>query len=231
MKNKRSEEFIFEGHRIVIQFPKKYSVESIKEFPFVIVQDGDYLFRKMESQVVMVGVEPIDRDNEYTPWPCEIVDEYCEGKADQYLDMIERLIEYLRSHYHVTHDNHQVGIAGGSYGALLSFYALLARPNIAGQYFLLSPSVWYPDFLSFIASAKFPERKYVFWYVGLDEGKDHPYIMRNMVPYSMKIMPYVREQLINNHSKFVFVTRAGAEHHHRYFKKYFKKALKRIGWL
>lgn len=68
---------------------------------------------------------PVDRDFEYLP----TVNEGLGGGADKYLDFLTtELRPFISSNFRAI-ESGPVGIAGSSWGGVISFYAWLTRPN------------------------------------------------------------------------------------------------------
>ncbi|WP_461610845.1 alpha/beta hydrolase [Cytobacillus kochii] len=194
----------------------------------IIVQDGSYLFEYFEQHplkhIAFVGVDPIDRNREYTPWYAKVDDYAYEGEADTYLTMVkDELLPFLHKEFHLSIEPKHVGLAGASFGALVSLYSLLTRREDFDYYFLLSASLWYPDFLSFLQKQPaITDEKHIFWYVGEKEGDEYPNILRDMVPNTIEATKALDEKLVHPHASFQFITDAEGIHRHPYFEKYFR---------
>ena len=213
---------------ITVKLPKTYFREKDYFYPMLCVQDGDYLFKNIKKDIIFIGIESNQRSNDFTPWQSHVGMETNGGNANEYLRWLtEELIPYLRQIYRISSDNKDIGISGASYGALVSLYALYKTPNFFGNYILISPSVWYPDFINFMKkNSVIQEDISIYWYVGLKEGIKHTLMIKNMVQCSFEGNQIVRNQLNNEKNHFKFQTYKHGIHRHRYFKRYFKKALK-----
>lgn len=228
--NKYIEKFQVNDYVITVQLPKSYFKCNNRYYPLLCVQDGDYLFKGRKKEVIFVGIESKDRANDFTPWQASIGSELKGGQADKYLTWLtEKLIPLLRDKYRVSNDNNDIGIAGASFGALVSLYALYTMPQKFGSYILISPSLWYPQFVEFMQNHNAINKEVsVYWYVGLKEGIKHTLRIKKMVPHSLEGVKILEQSLKNNNSRFKFQTSKRGIHRHRFFKKYFNKALKYI---
>ncbi|MBF7019958.1 alpha/beta hydrolase [Staphylococcus sp. 18_1_E_LY] len=228
--NKYIEKFQVNDYVITVQLPKSYFKCNNRYYPLLCVQDGDYLFKGRKKEVIFVGIESKDRANDFTPWQASIGSELNGGQADKYLTWLtEKLIPLLRDKYRVSNDNNDIGIAGASFGALVSLYALYTMPQKFGSYILISPSLWYPQFVEFMQNHNAINKEVsVYWYVGLKEGIKHTLRIKKMVPHSLEGVKILEQSLKNNNSRFKFQTSKRGIHRHRFFKKYFNKALKYI---
>ncbi|OAS16429.1 alpha/beta hydrolase-fold protein [Paenibacillus oryzisoli] len=110
----------FANRTIYVYTPPSYSKDESRRFPSIIVQDGNYLFvdsmNELEAdfasgvteEVIFIGIEPEDRNREYTPWRADnLMNDggFYEGEADVYLNMVtEEIIPYVRAHYRITED-------------------------------------------------------------------------------------------------------------------------------
>ncbi|GAA6820005.1 alpha/beta hydrolase [Helicobacter pylori] len=228
--NKYIEKFQVNDYVITVQLPKSYFKCNNRYYPLLCVQEGDYLFKGRKKEVIFVGIESKDRANDFTPWQASIGSELNGGQADKYLTWLtEKLIPLLRDKYRVSNDNNDIGIAGASFGALVSLYALYTMPQKFGSYILISPSLWYPQFVEFMQNHNAINKEVsVYWYVGLKEGIKHTLKIKKMVPHSLEGVKILEQSLKNNNSRFKFQTSKRGIHRHRFFKKYFNKALKYI---
>lgn len=230
------QKLLWKGRLLTIALPKRYENDKFNSVPFhtVIVQDGSYLFDKLvnnyPSNVMFVGVEPIERNREYTPWIEDVSGQHYGGEAEQYLDLLEfELIPYLKEKYHIFDKSAYLTIGGGSFGALLSIYALVTRPYLFGKYLLMSTSMWYPGFIDFLKKVdniKYPRD--VYWYVGELEGAGYSNILENMVPCTKEGVEILEEKLINPQSRLTFTTHPKGVHCHYFFEKYFTEGINKI---
>lgn len=225
------QKFLWNDRFVTVAMPVGYDEQNPKPFKTVIVQDGDYIFNKLiedkPRDIMYVGIEPVDRNKEYTPWEEQVDQAHYAGDANQYLDMLEfELIPFLKEHYHIFDEAEYLAIGGGSFGALVSLYALLTRSHLFGSYILMSASMWYPNFLDFIKNSKPIEYpRHIYWYVGEQEGVEYPNILKWMVPNTYEAVELVKEKLVHDDSTLTFITDKEGIHRHEYFEKYFDKAI------
>lgn len=224
----RNIQFIWNEREVSILLPKNYFSSPDQRFPAVITQDGDYLYKRYrvtQPDVIFIGLSPLDRDTEYTPWDAETDVGNYTGEADTYLQMLTQdFIPFLVESYRI--DENDFGIAGGSFGALVSLYALLNYGDYFKRYILLSPSLWYPDFLDHIKhSPDILDEKHIFWYVGGAEALGRTNIMGTMVPNNKKAVSLINEKLSHPESQLIFMTNDDGLHRHRFFIRHFTQAV------
>ncbi|PHK48898.1 alpha/beta hydrolase [Staphylococcus edaphicus] len=220
----------FQRQEINIKLPKHYFKTNEATYPLVIVQDGDYLFKDIEHDVIFVGIVANNRNQDYTPWESTVNDIEYGGQAQDYVTWVaDVLIPYLRKCFRISHNRDEIGIAGASFGGLVSLYALFKRPDVFGNYIFISPSVWYPQFIDFMKSQSIIRApQHVYWYVGHHEGKQSNHLNRYMVPRTEQAVEILNELLVSEQSEFYFVTDRKGIHRKRYFKKYFNKAINKL---
>ncbi|AID41781.1 alpha/beta hydrolase [Staphylococcus xylosus] len=228
--NLNSLSIYFQHHEIRIKLPKNYFKTEGKSYPLVIVQDGDYLFKDVNKDVVFAGVVPNDRKQDYTPWYTNVNGIEFDGKADDYLVWItSELLPYLKKCFSISEEQKDIAIAGASLGGLVSLYGLLTKRHAFGSFILISPSIWYPGFLKFMRKHEILKQPFhVYWYVGELEGKQNKLSNQNMISQTEQGVDILNEILISEQSVFHFVTNRKGIHRKDYFKKYFKHAIKKL---
>ncbi|MCG7339026.1 alpha/beta hydrolase [Staphylococcus sp. ACRSN] len=228
--NMRTLNLCYGNFELKIKLPKSYFNNSTRNYPLLIVQDGDYLFKDIDAEVIFVGVMPHDRTSEYTPWPVSVADVMYKGEADVYLEWLTHsLIPYLKKCFNISQKREDIGIAGASFGGLVSLYALFKHNDIFGKYILISPSVWYPQFTSFMRhQAIVNNEQHIYWYVGALEGVNSNHLNQTMVTNTDQCVNILEELLISEDGTFQFVKYRKGLHRQRFFKKYFIKAIKKM---
>lgn len=150
---------------ITIYIPPSCGAWSI-HFPLLFVQDGGYLFEDNAElleqrfaagtlpEMILAGVKPHNRLDEYTPWPARPLVDYRPefgGRGEAYIRFLtDRLKPYLESNYYADGSRSQTGIIGASLGGLISFYAGCKRPDVFSRMGLLSASFWYEGMPAFV---------------------------------------------------------------------------------
>jgi predicted alpha/beta superfamily hydrolase len=121
--------------------------------------------------VIFIGIEPIERNHEYTPWKApELQDNgFFNGEGDSYLKFVtEKVIPFVRERYRIIADPEQTGITGGSLGALISL-----------------------KFLEFVESRTFEQDNIrMYMYVCEQEGVGRAALQKDMVPNNKKRTNY-----------------------------------------
>lgn len=232
----------FENRNIYIYTPPSYDDNDADLFPAVIVQDGSYLFvdsmEELEAdfasgatqEVLFIGIEPSRRDCEYTPWEAEPLQEgeVFAGEGDQYLDFVtERVLPYARERYRITEDASQIGITGGSLGALISLYAAFQEPDYFGRFIMMSASLWYERFVAFVESSTLTQNDVrMYMYVGETEGVGRDNLQQYMVPNTKKVYHILQDKVPGGRDHIMLETDPEGVHSHQYFNKYFPSGMR-----
>jgi len=149
---------------IFVYLPESYDAAAAqgRRYPVVYAQDGQNLFDRnaffggwqadaaLDSGIAGGRIAPLilvgtantpDRIGEYTPTPDP---RYGGGRADRYLDFIERELKpWVDGRYRTLADARNTGILGSSLGGLVSFHAGWTRPHVFGNVGAMSPSLWW----------------------------------------------------------------------------------------
>lgn len=152
---------------IFIYLPVGYDI-SDKRYPIVYVQDGDkfkgYLTKIIEDieigisnelleEHILVGITPIDRISEYTPWFSKALNERFNdfgGQADNYLKfLLEDLQPYIENEFRVSVNKEYRKIMGYSLGALVSLYSVYKNDNYS-KIASICASQWYENWIKFV---------------------------------------------------------------------------------
>ncbi len=232
-----------EGYMVSVFLPYDYE-QSTQAYLVVYVQDGGDVVMDCYNQLVhlvrtnqlerciYVGIEPIDRNHDYTPWPAGRLVERAQdfgGEANNYLHiLVEQIKPYIDKNYRTKSDSRHTTIAGCSLGALVSLFASYWHSSTFGNYILLSPSVWYESVMEFLREEKPAinrngQRMYM--YVGECEGIYHSTRQQCMVPFSKEAAELLREE---SFSSFEFVMHPEGTHDAHFFAYYFTEAMKRL---
>jgi enterochelin esterase-like enzyme len=183
---------------VTVYLPPGYEEDEQKQYPLLILQDGQNLFDPETSFIrgrtwrvaetaddaiaqgevealVIAGVANAGQRRlaEYTPtrdWKLG------GGEAAQYAEMVTReLLPFLRANYRLRSDPEDTGLGGSSLGGLVSLWVGLRRPDIFGRLAVLSPSVWWNHryILGYVsqAAAQLPSRPRIWLDVGDGEGR------------------------------------------------------------
>ncbi|MBW7475468.1 alpha/beta hydrolase [Paenibacillus oenotherae] len=153
------------GRNITIYLPPSYE-NSGEHYPVAYVQDGGQLFddclnqlehlyrqRKLK-ELILIGVEPHNRNEEYTPWPAKaLLESYPAfgGGGRAYVDEVADVLKpFIDGQYRTKPEAAYTAFIGGSFGGLISMFAGYWRPETFGKLGLLSTSFWYEGAMDFI---------------------------------------------------------------------------------
>ena len=164
------------AYRLFVRHPLLAEARRTGRPGVFYVLDGNWYFPTLAAEVFnmeyfghtpdayMVGIgyqdtETLDvtahRTRDYTPTafsppnsdhPLQPQDYVGSGGADAFLDVLENeIIPFIEARYDL--DPSQRGLVGKSYGGLLSAYTLLTRPDLFRQMIIVSPALWWDDFM------------------------------------------------------------------------------------
>jgi uncharacterized protein len=143
-------------YAIKVGLPANYN-PSAEKYATIYVLDGKEIFgfvanrcQEISDQysqknvlVVSIGYGK-DRSIDYTPTKMSSVT----GGAPQFLNFIEtQLIPKMEQDYEADTARGSRVILGHSYGGLFGEYAFCVRNNVFGNYILLSPSLWFDNYI------------------------------------------------------------------------------------
>ena len=148
------------SRRIWIYLPEGYT-KSKKRYPVLYMHDGQNLFDEytagygewgvdecLDSLIksgrpasIVVGIaNGPKRFNEYNPYDFA---QFGKGEGDKYIDFIaETLKPFIDKNYRTLPSKENTLIAGSSMGGLISYYAMLKRPDVFGRAGVFSPAFW-----------------------------------------------------------------------------------------
>ncbi|WP_171630550.1 alpha/beta hydrolase [Paenibacillus plantarum] len=235
----------FANRTIYVYTPASYKLDVARRFPSVIVQDGSYLFvdsmtaleadfaSGVTEEVIFIGIEPQERNREYTPWRAEnLVNDggFFEGEGDVYLKMVtEEIMPYVRTRYRILKDAAHTGITGASFGGLISLYAAFQKPAYFGRFALMSASLWYANFMDFVEQHVFTQSDMrIFLYVGEQEGVGRTTLQQHMVPNTRKAYELLSQKIPGGRDCIRLETDPEGLHLHSYFNAYFPHAIRFI---
>ncbi|GAB6926930.1 hypothetical protein JCM10914A_09130 [Paenibacillus sp. JCM 10914] len=196
------QELVLGDRKIILYLPPSYK-NSIRSYPVVYVQDNGELFTDSLNyvehlfiageveEVILVGISPFNRNDEYTPWPAEALLQdrpSFGGQGKSYVDEVADVIKtHIDSHYRTLTEPQHTAIMGGSFGGLISMFAGYWRPETFGRIGMLSASLWYVGVLDFIREQKvLPPTLQVFMSVGQVEGAYKTNLQRYMYPNNLE---------------------------------------------
>ncbi|MFC4099813.1 alpha/beta hydrolase [Paenibacillus xanthanilyticus] len=231
------------SRNIHISLPPSYAHDD-RRYPVVYIQDGATLARNCFNQlehkfiagelpeVILVGIEPINRNDDYTPWPAKsLTGTYADfgGKGDDYLDYLaETLKPHIDQAYRTESTAAHTAIIGASFGGMITLYAAFRKPHVFGRFGALSPSVWYERFLTFVHETPLPQAdQKIYMSVGNLEGIHKTSIQRHMVPYSHDARRALEHHGLGG-DRLKFEVEEGGTHDQVFFAKHFVSALE---WL
>ena len=158
--------------KIRVLLPEGY-VRSKESYPVLYLQDGQNLFnhrtaqvsqmewgvdetvkslvrRRRMKKIIVVGVDNPGRSvrgNEYLPWKDEYLTPVIENPrgSDYPSFLTEEVMPFVEGKYRVAKGPENTVIGGASYGALISLYTVLKKPDVFGGIILESPSFYVND--------------------------------------------------------------------------------------
>ncbi|MFS0838458.1 alpha/beta hydrolase [Paenibacillus sp. 1P03SA] len=181
---------VFQGRTLSIYTPPSYGLTKHR-YPVMYVNDPtDYmdtvsneavtrmeeLFREKKlPEMILVGLEPHERLDEYTPWPAKALVESVQdfgGFGGKYLNLVvHELKPYIDARYETRTGPADTGMIGASLGGLISMFAAFEHPGVFGKIGCISGSFWYEGFTEYMAERRLADEGQRFYmYVGDQEG-------------------------------------------------------------
>ncbi|MGO4542163.1 alpha/beta hydrolase [Paenibacillus sp. 2TAB19] len=199
----RYQKLSVQGRGLLLYLPSSYGTSPEARYPVAYVQDGGELFEACLNQLellfrqgrlpelILVGVESPDRNNDYTPWPAvSLLESYPDfgGHGRAYVDELADIVKlYIDTNYRTLPDAANTAIIGGSFGGLISMFAGYWRPDTFGRLGLLSTSFWYKGVLDYVLEQPaLAEHIRIYMSVGDCEGIYKKNAQQNMVPYTKR---------------------------------------------
>ncbi len=228
---------------VLLYLPPSYG-ESCRRYPVAYVQDGGFLFtgciRYLEhlflsgqlSELILVGLETENRNEEYTPWPAGPLGGNAEGfggKGREYVDEVADVLKpYIDDHYRTLTASEHTAIIGGSLGGLISWFAGYWRPEVFGRIGLLSASLWYEGVMEFISKSAVPQHDLrIYMSVGGLEGKYKTNAQRNMVRYNEELHKLMLDRGFPK-NRLTFAFEPEGSHDDLFMVQRFPEALQRL---
>ncbi|MBD8006276.1 alpha/beta hydrolase [Bacillus norwichensis] len=238
-------------YEIRVILPSGY--DSTKQYRTIYMHDGgdtaiqcvDYIDHLIISgqiePLIIIGIEPNDRHNDYTPWAAPSLAPHTPmfgGQAKAYLQtVVTKIKPYIDAHYATNPAPSHTAISGCSFGGLVSIFASYYYPEVFHQYISLSASFWYKDVLQFIQGKQVNRQEHtyikptvnrenhqLYLYVGELEGIYKDTIQAHMVDYTKKAhREFIEEGYLE--SKLLFELNPEGTHDDLFFSKYFIRAL------
>ncbi len=178
------------GRELELLAPSGFS-PGTSSCPVAYVLDADIIFQALEKipeekksyPFLLVGVPPLDRLSQYTPWPAKALHKRFAdfgGKGEEYLDYLEKvLIPGVNKELFGNGSPAKTALLGHSLSGLLGIYSLY-KTDIFDHVVSISGSFWYTDWTEFVKKNVLVNKKAsVFLSSGEDEGKDAHDIKRN----------------------------------------------------
>ncbi|WP_025717976.1 alpha/beta hydrolase [Paenibacillus sp. 1-18] len=240
------DEVLLDGYLVHVYTPP-VSVNHNELYPVLYVQDGSSLFLgsldELERcfatgelpRVVLVGIQPVNRLDDYTPWQAVALVEgrpAFGGGGDAYLEfMVTQIMPHVEAGYPVQTGPKHTGIIGASLGGLISMYAAFRYADVFGRIGSISGSYWYPGMIEYVQSASNAavtagtHRFYVS--VGTCEGEGKTTVQKDMVPLTLQVCDTLLAYGLTER-EVRLVKDKGAVHNINHFRRQFPKA---VAWL
>lgn len=232
-----------EGRQLSVYLPPSYG-NGDSAYPVVYVQDNNslvkhcmnllehYFVMNRLSEFISVGIEPRNRNDEYTPWPePSLTSRYPAfgGKGGEYAAfMAERVKPYIDQRYRTRPDTVNTGIMGASFGGLISIYSAYVYPEVFGRIASLSASLWYTGMIDFMRKQPLPSPLHrMYLSVGSLEGIYNNSVQKHMASYTREAGQILLEKGLSQ-DRLKLVVEAGATHDVVFFAKHVPEAL---SWL
>ncbi|MGH7450496.1 MAG: alpha/beta hydrolase [bacterium] len=164
------------GYKLYISLPRGYN-ENRKPYPVVYLLDADYSFaiakniadhlteRNNLAELILVGIAydgsveyRLNRTRDYTPTRSLIggygpeYQKYSGGGEKFRAFIRDELLPFISANYRTTGER---TLVGHSYGGLFGCWVAFTTPELFSNYILVSPALWYDNWLMFRLEEKF----------------------------------------------------------------------------
>jgi uncharacterized protein len=155
-------EILQQVRQLNIYLPEGYCADSAKTYPVIYLLDGsadedfihvaglvqfaNYPWVDLLPPSIVVGIENIDRKNDFT-FPTtidkDLEDFPTTGDSQAFINFLEKEVQpFIGTNYKV---NNTRMLIGQSLGGLLACEILYKKPYLFNQYFIISPSLWWDN--------------------------------------------------------------------------------------
>ncbi|WP_435922126.1 alpha/beta hydrolase [Paenibacillus sp. DYY-L-2] len=231
------------SREVQVYLPPSYG-HSQNSYPVVYVQDGGFLFegciRYLEHlfltgelcELILVGIETGNRNDEYTPWPSASLTGKTGGfggSGKKYVDEVADAIKpYMDREYRTRAEAEHTAMVGGSLGGLISWFAGYWRPDVFGNLGILSASFWYEGAMEFIRGSEgLKTNLRVYMSVGGREGIYKDNAQKYMVENNKEVFAFMKEKGMPA-ERLTFVLDPEATHDDMFMMRRFPEALQRL---
>ncbi|WP_243140811.1 alpha/beta hydrolase [Candidatus Galacturonibacter soehngenii] len=228
-------EKVVDDREIFIYLPPSYDT-SDRLYPVIYIQDGntfkaifDQIIDELEKNAqnqsidehIIVGITPIDRLNEYTPWYAKANHEKFHdfgGQGDKYLKYLEfELSNYLEKEFKIKKGKQYKKILGHSLGGLISIYSVFQNNNYS-KVVGICASQWYQGWIDFIGKEKIINDDFqILFIAGEKEGHDKTTIQKNAPKCSALSFKIFKTRLDKDKVKMVWDE---FDHHENLINRY-----------
>lgn len=243
-----------DNYQVNIALPSGYHVEN--NYRTIYMHDGgngatqvmnyiDHLIiSKQIEPVIIVGIIPNNRNDDYTPWEAPSLLPNVPtlgGQAKNYLDtLVNKIKPFIDANYATNPASSHTTISGCSFGGLVSIFASYYYPEVFHHYIILSASFWYDGVLQYMqgeeiirngTSYKKPvinrENHHMYLYVGEIEGIYRDTVQKHMVSDTKKACEELMKEGFQPEN-ILFEQHPEGTHDAYFFSMHFLRALQ---WL
>jgi len=157
--------------------PPNYALDSTTRYPVIYMMDGESSFNDMENMgpewqidevinqasdqgeptAIVIGINQSDksRDAEYTPW---VNDDNPDAHGEKFAEWVTNdLKQWVDDNFRTKPEAASTTIGGISRSGMMAYYMLMAHPDVFGNAYIMSPSMWVDnDRLMAMSSSSFP---------------------------------------------------------------------------
>lgn len=234
---------------IRVWLPPGYASQPNRHYPVLYMMDGQNLFdpalspfshaewrcdenaeglidAKVIPPIIIVGVDNLDRTNEYLPvYDPEIK---AGGKAKDFLKfLVQEVKPMIDQTFRTKTDRASTGIGGSSLGAVISIYAAIHRPDVFSDLILMSTASWPSnhEILDEVAKWKPKPGMRIWEDVGTAEGRTDPGKPNQQLVDSNRLAELLRQRGFAAGKNFAYFIDSGAPHSETAWQERFGMAL------
>ncbi len=177
--------------KLHIYVPPEYNSDTSKKYPVIYMMDGEQSFNDLTNMgpewqidevinaasengkptAIVIGINDADERNpEYTPWKIESTPDAHGGPYAKWVTT--ELKNWVDQNFRTKTDPTNTAIGGISRSGMMAYYMFMKYPNIFGNAYIQSPSMWvdYDRLFAMQIPDEDLKSKKIFISVGEDEG-------------------------------------------------------------
>ncbi|AAK79923.1 hypothetical protein BJV85_001912 [Clostridium acetobutylicum] len=202
---------VLDKREYFVYLPPTYG-KGDNHYSVIYMQDGDIVIKILNElmdlienkskkdvydESIIVGVKPIVRNDDYTPWEAEAISKGSSefgGRGDIYLNfLIKKLKPYIDNKYRTKKEKNF--LLGYSLGGLISIFAIY-KTECFSKVVSISGSLWYKGLIDFMEKSNPVNLDIkVMLMIGNKEGRSRNIYLKNSIISTEKALQILKKDL------------------------------------